>query len=72
MFQVDIEELRRVLKSKGIQLDDLAVILGIDRSTLYRRIKENNLRIVDMHRIVEACSLTNEEACRIFLAQRVA
>ena len=72
MFHVDVEELKKVLRSKNIQLDDLATLLGIDRATLYRRIKGNTLRIVDMHRIVEACGLTNEEACRIFLAPLVA
>ena len=72
MYQVDINELKKELEKRKISFDQLAEVIGIDRSTLYRRIKSNRLRIVDMQRIVEYCNFTMDEACRIFLALKVA
>lgn len=52
-------------------LDGVADFLGMNRSTLYRKIKNNGLSfsIGEMHGIVEYIPLTKEEAIAIFLSE---
>lgn len=69
MYQTNIELLRQKLASKGKTIDDLAACIGVDRSTVYRRIENNRLRICDMQHMAEMLSLSAEEAVAIFLSE---
>ena len=68
MYKTDSDKLRYKISEKGLSLEDVAMFLGIDRATLYRRIKNNSLRISDMQKITEILCLSGEEAKNIFLA----
>lgn len=70
MFYVDQKKLDGKIVEKGMTKDSLAEACGIDRSTLYRRIKNGTLRICDIHIICETLGLTGQESCEIFLAQK--
>lgn len=68
MYRTDCDKLKSAIDNKGYSMQDIAADIGIDRATLYRRIKNNALRISDIQKIAEKLSLTGEEARNIFLA----
>lgn len=68
MYRTDCDKLKNAIDKKGYSMQDIASDIGIDRATLYRRIKNNALRISDIQKIAEKLSLTGEEAKNIFLA----
>lgn len=66
-MRINIEQLNeRILKS-GTTKEALADEIGVDRSTLYRRLKNGTLRIGDVHRMCDVLNLSAEEAISIFL-----
>lgn len=69
MLHVDQKKLDDKIFEKRKNKDILAAACGIDRSTLYRRIKTGTLRICDVHAICETLELSGQEAISIFLAQ---
>lgn len=69
MYRTDVDLLRKTIASKGKTMEELAACMGSDRSTVYRRIDANRLRICDMQNLVELLELSNEEAVAIFLAR---
>ena len=69
MYSVNIARLYGKIVECGLTKEALADQLGIARSTFFRRLKNNSLRICDIHKICEILNLTREEACEIFLSQ---
>ena len=72
MYCIDVNKLKAKAIAKGTTFDGLALDLGIDRTTLYRRIRTCTLRIGDIHKLIEVLDLTPEETIAIFLCRKVA
>lgn len=68
MFHTNIPLLKSIISSRGKTFEGLAKDLGIDRSTLQRRIKYGRLLVCDIQRLAEILCLSNAEFCEIFLA----
>lgn len=68
-MSTNIKLLRDKMANKNISTEDLAKEMGIDASTLYRKMKSEgtNFTVGQMHSIVDALQLTSEEAAAIFL-----
>ena len=69
MYHVNTQELHAKIKEHGTTVEALAHEIGVDRSTLYRRIQSGKLRIGDVHGLCNALALSRDEAVNIFLAQ---
>ena len=71
---VNINKLKGKIVENGLNTEKLADNIGIDRSTLYRKINNNGetftIREADL--IVKELNLTAEEAKAIFFSQLVA
>ena len=71
---VNINKLKGKIVENGLTIEKLADNIGIDRSTLYRKINNNGetFTIKEADLIVNALNLTAEEAKAIFFSQIVA
>lgn len=69
-MKTNVKELVDMMKSKGIGVPELAQKIGVDASTLYRKLGAGGEKftIGEVHRMMEAIPLSNEDANRIFLA----
>lgn len=70
----NINKLKGKIVEKGINISDLAMSLGINKSTLYRKLKNNgeNISIKEAVGIIDKLDLSVEEANAIFFNQFVA
>ena len=68
---VDVQKLKGRIVEKGTTQEAVADSIGIDRSTFYRKIKNQgaSFSIGEIHKIAAVIPLTKEEAIDIFLAQ---
>lgn len=69
MYRTNIDKLEAAITKSGRTITEVASALGIDRSTFYRRVEKNNLKVADMQILTVLLGLTGEQACAIFLAQ---
>jgi transcriptional regulator with XRE-family HTH domain len=71
---VNINKLKGKIVENGLTIEKLADNIGIDRSTLYRKInnKGETFTIKEADLILNALNLTAEEAKAIFFSQLVA
>ncbi|MGB4018175.1 MAG: helix-turn-helix transcriptional regulator [Syntrophomonadaceae bacterium] len=71
---VNINKLKGKIVENGLTIEKLADNIGIDRSTLYRKINNNGetFTIKEADLILNALNLTAEEAKAIFFSQFVA
>lgn len=69
MYHIDVKKLQAKIVECETTQEALAAELGIDRSTLRRRINSAKLQVRDIHRICDVLQLTNMEALEIFLAE---
>ncbi|MCF2557062.1 helix-turn-helix domain-containing protein [Fournierella massiliensis] len=71
---VNVDKLKGKIVEKRSSVEELSKVLGMDRSTLYRRFSndgsEFTIREADL--IAKALKLSGEEAYAIFFAQYVA
>lgn len=69
----NINKLRGKIIETGKDFDDMAEILGINRSTLYRKLSNNGetFTIREAGKLVKALCLSPEDAFSIFFTQRV-
>lgn len=66
---MDVQKLRGKIVEKGLNVNQLAETLEIDRSSLYRKLnKFERLTIGEASRLKDILELTNEEATDIFFA----
>ena len=74
MGGVNVNLLKAKLVERGLNFTNLAEMIGIDRATLYRKLKDNGagLLIGEVNSIVRALKLTVTEATEIFFTQSVA
>ena len=54
----------------GITMEVLAAELGINRCTLFRRLRTLNLSLKDIYKIADVLNLTPEETAEIFLSKQ--
>lgn len=66
----NIDELKRKMSEKGFSNEEMAESMGINPSTLYRKLQKGgeSFTVGQMHRIVEVLKLTQEEVAFIFLS----
>ena len=74
MKLVNIRKLKAKLVEKDISIIQLANILGIDRSTVYRKLNKSgeNFTVKDVEKIAKALSLTYDDINIIFFTNIVA
>lgn len=64
---MNVKKLKSKLVEKGMNVECLAQLLGVDRSTMYRKIGNvKTMTINDAQRIKVALNLTSTEARDIF------
>lgn len=69
-MRVDTNKLRGKIVECGLTQEHVAKSIGVDRSTFYRKMREDGseFSIGEMHSICNVLSLTSEEAVAIFLS----
>lgn len=67
---VDVKKFKGKLVEKEKTQESIADIIGIDRSTFYRKMKNGGagFTVGEIHKLVDAIPLTKEEAIDIFFA----
>lgn len=70
----DMMKLRGVMAGKGITQEKLAEIIGINRTTLIRKMKNDGLQftVEEVQKIASALALTAQEVLDIFFTTKVA
>lgn len=65
---MNVNKLKGKIIEKGLTVPELAKLINVDRSSLYRKLNNSDrIRIGEAVRMKEALSLTDKEACEIFL-----
>ena len=68
-MKVNVAKLRGKMVEKGFTVETLAVAIGIDRSTLYRKLDDiEKFTIGEVLKIKKVLCLTDAEAIFIFLS----
>lgn len=66
--RMNIQKLKGKIVEHGLNVGSLAEMIGIDRSSLYRKLnKGENITCGEAIRIMKALDISNEEAILIFL-----
>lgn len=70
-MRVNTDMLRGKIVEHGFTQENVANLIGMDRSTFSRKMKSNALdfSVEEMHKMCEILTLTNEDAREIFLSQ---
>ena len=71
---VNVNKLKGKIVEQGMNVEKLAKKIGIDKSTLYRKLQNEgeSITIKEANLMIEALQLTAEEAHSIFFHQYVA
>ncbi|MCI7200478.1 helix-turn-helix transcriptional regulator [Megasphaera elsdenii] len=71
---VNIDKLKGKIREKRYTIKSLAITIGIDPATLYRRFENNGISftIYEVTKMAEVLELTYDEINAIFFAQNVA
>jgi conserved domain protein len=70
---VDVSKLKGKIVERNTTQEELANKIGIDKSTFYRKMKQNgNFSIKEVNLIVSALNLSKDEAMSIFFSDIVA
>ena len=71
---VNVDKLHGKIRELKTNIVEVAAKMGIDKSTLYRKLAKNGagLTIKDAQQLVNILQLTDEEAILIFFAREVA
>lgn len=70
---VNVQKLKGSIVEKGKTQQEVAAMIGVDRTTFYRKMKNGgNFSIEEVGKIAEAVPLSDEEAITIFFDRRVA
>ena len=71
---VNIRKLKAKLVENDISIIELANIIGVDKSTVYRKLNKSgeNFNVKDVEKISQALSLTYEDINDIFFTNVVA
>lgn len=73
-MSIDTERLKKNIEQAGISLEELAQKIGMNRSTMYRKLKCGGIKFTaeEILKMVEAIHISKEEAAAIFFAETVA
>ncbi|GIP14359.1 hypothetical protein J40TS1_00010 [Paenibacillus montaniterrae] len=68
-MKTNMQKLRGKIVEAGITQEAVADLIGVDRSTFYRKVKSEGISftIGEVHKIANAIQLTQQEAVEIFL-----
>lgn len=70
---VDVSKLKGKIVERDTTQEELANKIGIDKSTFYRKMKQNgNFSIKEVNLIVSTLNLSKDEAMSIFFSDTVA
>ncbi|MBT0951489.1 helix-turn-helix domain-containing protein [Streptococcus infantis] len=70
---VDVSKLKGKIVERNTTQEELANKIGIDKSTFYRKMKQNgNFSIKEVNLIVSTLNLSKDEAMSIFFSDTVA
>ena len=70
---VDVSKLKGKIVERNTTQEELANKIGIDKSTFYRKMKQNgNFSIKEVNLIVSTLNLSKDEAMSIFFSETVA
>ncbi len=69
---VNVNKLRGKIVENGLNVEKVATRLGMNRSTLYRKMKDGDFTIGEARAICEILNLSIEDAVAIFFADYVA
>lgn len=69
---MNINKLRGKIAENGWTIADLAARIGVDKATLYRKIKEKSFSVKEATLIGRELELTADEMMSIFFAEHVA
>lgn len=74
MLDIKIDRLKGLMVERHITHESLSVALGINRSTLSRKLKDggNKFTIEEIRKMQKFIPLTNQEVIDIFLTEKVA
>lgn len=65
---MNINKLKGKIVEKGMNIENLADAIGINRSSLYRKLNNGEkITIGEAVRMKDALEMSNDEACEIFL-----
>lgn len=66
---MDLQMLKGKIVENGMNVETVAVKIGVDRSSLYRKLNNfEKITIGEARRMKDVLGLTSEEASQIFLA----
>lgn len=67
-MEIDVAALKRMIAEKNTTMEGMALFLGIDRSTLYRKLRDGGggITVHDAHMIASFLGLSDHETIRIF------
>ena len=68
---VDVKKLRDTMENKNISIQFAAKTLGIDRSSMYRKLQDGSFKIAEAEAIMNLLQLKENEAVSIFFAHKV-
>ena len=72
-YMVNVSKLKGKIVERNTTQEELATTIGIDKSTFYRKMKQNgNFSIKEVNLIVSALNLSKDEAMSIFFSETVA
>lgn len=72
-YIVNVSKLKGKIVERNTTQEELATTIGIDKSTFYRKMKQNgNFSIKEVNLIVSALNLSKDEAMSNFFSKTVA
>lgn len=66
---MNANKLKGKIIEKGLSVETLAKQIGVNRSSMYRKINNCRITIGEVCKIKEALNLTNDEASDIFFSK---
>lgn len=69
---INVQKLKGKITEEGLSQGNVATLIGIDRSTFYRKMKDGGrtFDIEEVGKIVEVLSLDKDETMNIFFAKQ--
>ena len=66
---MNLNKLRGKIVERGMNIEQLAIAIGVDRSSMYRKLNAfERITIGEATKITKVLSLTSDEAVEIFLS----
>lgn len=71
---VDVDKLKKKISEKRMNVKTVAEQIGIDESTLYRKLNANGMTLTvgEVYKIIDALGISKKEAESIFFSKKLA